>query len=162
MFIALAASVLSVCGGIEVDKGLSKQVDECPTIQEKIAYLASVISTNATSTTAGNLRTSSAITLLGRVGGTNVIQTLVTNLTFIDARYHGSPASDALAKIGDPAVPELLNVVKESGDEEQIRWAAMTVGFIKRHMWKDFMDEQKHKLPEEAWKKLKRYAIIVQ
>ena len=153
--------VLIVRGGDEIDTDVRKHVDACSTTESKMTYLCSLITENGNSSDAANLRKSSAIRLLGKTGGTNAISTLVTNLTFMDRRYNGSPASRALVDIGEAAVPELLKVVEGSTDELKIQWAALTVGVIKGGTWKEFLEQQKGILPRKAFDRLTHYAIII-
>jgi hypothetical protein len=145
-----------------IDKDVQHSVEQCPSADLKIEYLSTFIATNEDSAYAtNNIRKSSAIALLGQVGGTNVIGILVSNLTYIDKRYNGSPASHALIMIGEPAVPRLLDVLKNSEDEARIKWAALTIGFIENRDWTEFSEQQKKILPKEAWNRLIRNVIIV-
>lgn len=167
------------------DKALQAEVDHYTNTTLKIRFLSSVLGgVGAGSRQTNNLRISSAITLLGKIGGTNVIEILITNLTFIDHRYNGSPASRALIVIGEPAVPKLLGVLtessldlpqetsedmlaklqhgyKESPEESRVRWAALTIGLIESRHWKEFEDREKPKLPKKVWNMLVKYAVVV-
>jgi len=171
-----------------VDKALQAQVDHYTNMALKIKFLSSVIrSAGAASgeiNNTNNVRISSAITLLGQIGGTNVIDMLITNLTFLDKRYNGSPASRALVSIGEPAAAKLLDVLKEpsaeviqetsqdmrakllhgykeSPDESRVRWAALTIGMIEGSHWKEFEEQQKKTLPKKAWDRLMQYVVII-
>ena len=188
---------LSAKAELEIDKEVQQQSDRRPTVESKISYLSSVLSEQTNSSKGANIRISSAIELLGEIGRTNVVCTnviriLVTNITFLDKRFNGSPASHALVAIGEPAVPELLkvledapqNVAKVSSDrgnrpvmqptrrlypenvvegspEDKVRWAVCTLSFIKKTGYKQFVDEQKGKLPDIAWEKLKQYGVSI-
>jgi len=116
MFLGL---VLAARADDSIDKDVQRHVDQCSSVETKIEYLSSVVAGKADSSDiTKNIRKSSAIILLGKIGGTNVIDILMTNLIYIDSRYNGSPASHALVLIGEPAVPQLLKVLKDSGGEE--------------------------------------------
>ena len=145
-----------------IDTNVQIQVNQLPTVESKIEYLSSLVAAEQDSSSiTSNIRKSSAIILLGQIGGTNVIDILITNLIYIDKRYNGSPASHALILIGEPVVPQLLDVLRNSDDEAKVRRAATTIGFIESRNWKKFSEQQKNILPKKAWDRLIRYAIIV-
>jgi len=151
---------LSVKAGDEIDVEVQKQVAEHQTLESKIEYLSSVISETNDLSDTFNARKASAIALIGNIGGTNAINLLVTNISFTDKRHNNSPASDALAKIGEPSVSELLNLFQNSSDSETLRRAAQTIALIKGGAYREFIKEQRGKMPDEAWGKLSKAPVI--
>ena len=148
----------------ELDIGVQKQVDQYPAVESKIKYLSSLVAEKEDSSNiTNNIRKSSAILLLGKIGDTNVIDILVTNLTYFDKCHNGYPACRALIGIGEKAVPQLLEVLKDSNDEKKISFAASTIGLIESRSgnWKEFGEQQKKTLPKKAWDRLMRYVVVV-
>ena len=197
IIIPFLAFGLSTRGNLPINEEVQNQIATRPTVESKVNYLCSVIFEKGDESDAADVRKASAIMLLGEISstnaiGTNAISVLVSNITFIDKRSHGSPASHALVIIGEPAVPELLKVLKDTpqnvmngsfkeetrpilppsrrqypaivaqgSPEDKVRWAVWTLSFIKKTKYEQFVDEQKGKMPDIAWERLKQYGVSI-
>jgi hypothetical protein len=177
---SLLASAVFSRGGVEIsiDKEVQRQVDQSPTADSKIRYLCSIISTNEGMSDEAASKKASAITLLGKIGGTNVISILATNIDFIDKRSHTLPAGRALVEIGEPAVAGLLRALEDfsrkpvqrpaeaerprtsSGsparfyphvDELTAMHLADAIYTIKGSAYRQFVAEQKGHVSEKVW-----------
>ena len=159
----------AIVDGFGIDPSLREEVNKLPTSELRIDRLSAIIlSNNRATNETQNLKTSSAIRLLGVIRSTNSVGVLVSNLTFTEVKTKERPAVQALAAIGEPAVPQLLDVLKEpSASEEKCSWAVEAMEWIKQagtheHMkdWARFLLEQKTKLPAKAWERLWRYGSV--
>jgi hypothetical protein len=128
------------------------------------AFLVSVVASNSLETSESqNFRKASAIRLLGIVASTNEIPVLVSNIVFIDMKYRDRPAVESLGAVGDAAVPALLEVLKKpSASEEDYASAVKALMLIKNanpnvRNWLEFINEQRNRLPKDAWEHLTRY-----
>jgi hypothetical protein len=99
--------------GYQVSQGVREVANTLATPELRIAYLLSVIATNAVETNEiENMQKSSAIRLVSVIKSKQSIAVLVSNITFVDTKYHEQPAYQALETIGEPAVPNLMDVVR--------------------------------------------------
>lgn len=154
--------------GFSIDPAIREEVNKLPTADLRIARLSAIVEANNKATNeTQNLKASSAIRLLGVIKSTNSISILVSNLTFVDTKYHGRPAVEALAAIGKPAMPQLLDVLKDpSESDEKCVWAVEAMKLTKGangHIrdWLKFMDEQRGILPKFAWERFWRTGSII-
>jgi hypothetical protein len=155
--------------GFFIDPAVREEVNKLPTPGLRIDRLSAIIEANNKATNeTQNLKASSAIRLLGAVKSTNCVSELVSNLTFTEIKTKQRPAVQALAAIGEAAIPQLLRVLEDSSaSEEKCLWAVEAMKWIKQasayeHMkdWVRFMLEQKSKLPPKAWERLWRYGSV--
>jgi hypothetical protein len=181
----LLGSGLLAMAADENDKEVQMQVDERSSLETKMEYLRSVISQSEKASDAAATRKAFAIALLGKLAGTNAIATLVTNIDFVDKRTHTSPAVEALAKIGEPAIPELLRALEEyperprqrspelklpgtngphsssrtypPPEEIRILFIVEAICAIKGRTYQQFLDEQKGHVSEKVWSRLNKY-----
>ncbi len=151
----------SVVGIYEIHNQVRNEAGQMTSIHERATYLSSVIASNTNnSSTIENFKKASAIRLLGVIGLTNSIGILITNIDFEDIKYHNYPAVASLIKIGEPAVPQLLDVVKEPLDKRQrVPLAVEALLKIKGKTYEKFVQLQKNKMPSEVWSRLLKYAI---
>jgi hypothetical protein len=161
----LPATVNSCSINMEVRENANK----LPSEALRVNYLSSIVLANHASTNAvENSKAGAAIRLVGVIKSANSISILISNLAFVDTNNHDRPAVEALAAIGDAAIPQLLGVLEDSSaSEEKCLWAVEAMKWIKQasayeHMkdWVRFMMEQKSKLPQKAWERLWRYGAV--
>jgi HEAT repeat protein len=152
--------------GFFIDRSIREEVNKLPTADLRIARLSAIIEANNKATNeAQNLKASSAIRLLGAVKSTNCISELVSNLNFTEIKTKQRPVVQALAAIGEPAIPALLRVLEDSSaSEEKCLWAVEAMKWIKQagttiehtKEWDRFMLEQKNKMSKKGWERLWR------
>lgn len=158
------ADLPAFIGIYTISQEVREEANKLATTESRIAYLSSVIASNAVDTSAvENFRKSSALRLMGIINSTNTIPVLVSNLTFVDAKLPVRPAVEALAKIGEPAVPCLLEALKDpSASSEKVELIVQELRFIKKaqfdpeNRWGKFVEENKGKLPPELRGRLDR------
>jgi hypothetical protein len=146
-----------------VSPDVRQEANKFATAELRVAYLSSVIASNAVYTNeAQNFRKSSAIRLVGVIESTNSIPILVSNIVFVDAKYPQRPAYQALETFGEPAVPYLLDALKDpSASTEKVDLVIEVLRFIKKakynpDQWDKFVDVQKKTLPPELQRRLNR------
>ena len=66
------------------------------------------------------------------------------------------PAQVALALIGEPAIPELLEVIKTSPNTQVTAKATEALMWIKgdRQKYREFVEQQRGKMPYAKWRSL--------
>jgi hypothetical protein len=144
-----------------------EEANKLTTTELRLAYLSSVIASNAIDTNGiENFRKSSAIRLVSVIKSTNSIAILVSNITFLDVeipKFPEMPAYYALEVIGEPAVPYLMDVVKDpSAPPEKVERVVEVLRHVKRvqynnpDQWDKFVEEQKKELPPELWNRIDR------
>jgi hypothetical protein len=143
-----------------VSKDVREGANRLATSELRVAYLSSVIGSNALKTNENqNFSKSSAIRLLGVIKNTNSIPVLVSNITFADAIFPRRPAYRALEKIGEPAVPCLMDVVKDpSAPPDKLELVVHVLRVIKHNpgQWDKFVEDQKKVLPPQLWGRIDR------
>ena len=149
--------------GSMVSQDVREGANRLATPALRVAYLSSVIASNALKTNEiQNFRKASALRLLGVIKSTNSIPVLVSNITFVDAEFPRRPAYSALEKIGEPAVPYLMDVVEDpSAPADKLELVVQVLRFIKHanqnsRQWDRFVEEQKKVLPPELWGRVDR------
>ncbi len=151
----------SMIGTYEIDIGVRNEANRFESSDLRVKYLSSVIlkpSVTSASDT-NNLRKASAIRLLGALASTNAVGILVSNISFADPKYHDFPAVQALATIGEPAVSNVLTVVKESTNKTEAYCAVQVLKKIKGNKYQKFVQMQKKALPHEQWNRLLQYDV---
>ena len=143
-------------GTYMVSSDVREAANKFATPESRVAYLSSVIASNAVDTNeVENFKKSSAIRLVSVIKSTNSIAILVSNIDFVDAKYPERPAYYALEVIGDPAVPYLLDTLKDpSASPEQVKRVLEVLRYVKRakynpDQWEKFIEEEKKVLPPE-------------
>jgi hypothetical protein len=143
--------------GYMVNPDVREEANKLATSELRIAYLLSVIASNAVDTNEiENFRKSSAIRLVSVIKSTNSIAILVSNIDFVDAKYPERPAYRPLEAIGEPAVPYLLDVLKDpSTSSQKCDRVIEVLRIIKKarpypEKWQAFVDEEKKKFPPEV------------
>ncbi len=161
LIIAVCAT-LTTFAGVEIADQMKSDVEKQPSIESKFDYLMNIISVEQAKIDAAKERKTEALMLLGQTAATttnaafvsNVVEILIENITF-DGKYRGSePAGEALAAIGEPAVPRLLQVFEDSAEALTVRAAAQALADMKSIGYRGFVNAQKDKMSAEAWKKL--------
>ena len=130
----------SYIGVYYLDKEIRQTANSLSKTELRIAYLSGVIASNSQDSSKGeNYRKSSAIRLLGVVGGTNAIPLLVSNVAFVDAKYPERPVMDAMQSIGETGVPYLPDALKDpsatAGENVNVWWKRFTPSKKLRRMW---------------------------
>lgn len=157
-----AADLPPVVGNREINADVREEVNRLSSSDLRIKYLFTVVSdsTNTLSVT-NNFKKASAIRLLGVMANTNAINILVSNIAFEDIKYHDNPAVEALVSIGEPAVFQLLEVVKEPlGNSRRVPCAVEALMKIKGDRYNEFVQGQKNIMSSEIWKRLLEYAVV--
>lgn len=152
-----------VVTGLLVSPEVRDEANKLATLELRVAYLSSVIASNSVETNSNeNYRKSSAIRLLGVIARSNSIAILVSNITFIDVKYTERPVYRALEAIGEPAVPYLLNALKEpSASPKKCDCVIEMLRIIKHAMsypdrWQRFVDNEKETFPAELRSRIDR------
>ena len=104
-------------------------------------------------------RTASAIRLLGVLKAEGAVQPLIDNIEFRDVINRTYPAVQALMLIGEDAVPDLLDVVKQGERGMRTALVVQVLMMIKGKKYEEFVTAQKSELSIDAWRNLLRYAI---
>ena len=151
----------SVRAGDDIGAAVRKELDNRPSVDSKVEFLASVISETTAVVNAANDRNADAINLLAKTGGTNAIGVLVSNILSFDNLHHNFPAADALCAIGEPAVPQLLKVFDDASNPYAMDEAAQTLARIKGKHYKEFVDEEKNSMSPAAWKRLSSASVAI-
>jgi hypothetical protein len=156
-----------VMGFWKISPEVREKANQLPTKALKLEYLTALVTNRIADSVADQgFKKASAIRLLGVIRDTNSVGVLVSVIAFKDVQYLGDrqihmwPAVDSLAAIGEPAVPQLLDIVKEIPKEDmRVSLAVQTLVKIKGTHYEEFVKEQKNKLPEAAWLNLCVYAV---
>lgn len=99
----------------QIESNVLQSIKTLPSRTEQIEYLLKLAQSRAESEKA-NADKSSAIRLLGRLGDTNAIETLLQNLTFVDLKTKTCPAVYALGDMGDSAVEPIFKFIQNTDD----------------------------------------------
>ena len=154
-----------------MDSETKDRVNLMTNISQQITFLLSVVNSSAVhDSTNASLRKATAIRYLGLVGGTNsiVINTLISNLNFInimvfqppEGTIREQPAIMALARIGEPSVPALLNFIETTTNiPGELPYAVEALMRMKYPKYHDFLIEQKNKMPPDRWKLMSKYSV---
>lgn len=149
--------------GNRISQDVREEANRLATPELRLAYLSSVIASNAVGTNEiENYRKSSAIRLVGVIKSTNSIAILVSNIDFVDAKYPEMPALYPLEVIGEPAVPYLLDALKDpSASHEKVERVLEMLRYVKRakynpDQWDKFIEEEKKVLPPELRSRIDR------
>jgi hypothetical protein len=146
--------------GYLLAKDVRDWITVLPTSELQFAYLAGVL-TNATTPATNDVdRKTTAILLLGLVGNTNSIDLLATQIAFKGGNAgHSYPGVFAFSQIGEPAIPKLLDVIRNSTNEVVIANAVKSLVIIKGTNYGQFVLTQKTNLLQIDWKKLIDHAV---
>lgn len=140
----------------EIGADIQRKAEDPSNVEEQRLYLESVLLDEESSVPAK----ASAIRLLGELSKPSSVRVLISNIEFRDPNDGAYPAVEALADIGDPSVQPLLEVVASRRSKERSSLAVQALMMIKGDQYQEFVERQRHRLPEDAWKDLLRYAIV--
>ena len=146
-------------GTYNIDTNVCNEANKLPTLEQRCAYLAAVVTNTPGSYSTNNFKVASAIRLLGVIHSSDSVGVLISKIDFDDIKYSSEPAVFALTAIGEAAVPRLMEVVKTPKRSTEARNAVEVLMGIKGSKYIDFVNEQKNMLPPEIWKRLSWYAF---
>jgi hypothetical protein len=147
-----------VCG-CEVETNVYNEANKLLDAEQLRVFLESVVINTTDATGENNSKIASAIRLLGVIRSTNSITMLASKIDFLDTKYHNKPAVFAMAAMGETAVPQLMEIVKEPKNSKRIANAVQVLMEIKGSKYGEFLEEQKKVLPSEIWKRMLGYAV---
>jgi len=137
----------------EIESNILVRANAFLDVDQRRNYLESVVKNTDESTSEGNFQVSSAIRLLGVIHSTNSIPVLASKIDFEDGQYRNNPTPLAMAAMGEAAVSQLIEIIKEPQRSKRTHFAAAALVQIKGVEYFEFVDEQKNSLPAEIWKR---------
>lgn len=143
----------------DIDPDIRNEANRLTTMEQRCAYLATVVTNTPGSHSTNRFKVASAIRLLDAIHSTNLIPVLISQIDFMDHKYNNYPAMPALAALGEAAVPQLLEAVKKPKRSTWARNAVETLMDIKGPKYIEFVEGQKNILSPDAWKRLSWYAF---
>jgi hypothetical protein len=142
-----------------INKNIEAEVMKMTSQVDRVVFLKSVMANKQEESPEKNFQKATALRLMGEYGASNAIPVLIENLEYQDTEHHDTPAVSALISIGEDAVQPLLGVVAALGNKQRTSLAVQTLMAIKGTHYDAFVEEQKGRMNDEAWKNLLRYAI---